>query len=136
LRIVPSADTSDLAAVPLLASLSETELAEVAGWFEVKDVRAGVRLVGEGTTGHSFFLIQDGEVSVSADGAEVATLGSGDFFGELALLEGGRRTATVTTTAPTRVLVLFGNDLARLRTRHPGVAAEIDAAMRERLKRS
>ena len=133
---MPSADTSDLAAVPLLASLSETELAEVAGWFEVKDVRAGVRLVGEGTTAHSFFLIQDGEVSVSADGAEVATLGAGDFFGELALLEGGRRTATVTTTAPTRVLVLFGNDLARLRTRHPGVAAEIEAAMRERLKRS
>ena len=129
---MPSADTSDLAAVPLFASLSEAELAEVAALFEVKDVRAGVRLVGEGTTGHSFFLIQDGEVSVSADGAEVATLGAGDFFGEVALLAGGRRTATVTTTAPTRVLVLFGNDLARLRTRHPGVAAEIDAAMRAR----
>jgi CRP-like cAMP-binding protein len=135
LRIVPSADTSDLAAVPLFASLSEAELAEVAALFEVKDVRAGVRLVGEGTTGHSFFLIQDGEVSVSADGAEVATLGTGAFFGEVALLAGGRRTATVTTTAPTRVLVLFGNDLARLRTRHPGVAAEIDAAMRARLGR-
>ena len=132
---MPSADTSDLAAVPLFASLSEAELAEVAALFEVKDVRAGVRLVGEGTTGHSFFLIQDGEVSVSADGAEVATLGAGDFFGEVALLAGGRRTATVTTTAPTRVLVLFGNDLARLRTRHPGVAAEIDAAMRARLGR-
>ena len=132
---MPSADTSDLAAVPLFASLSENELAEIAGLFEVKDVRAGVRLVGEGTTGHSFFLIQDGEVSVSADGAEVGTLGPGDFFGEVALLAGGRRTATVATTAPTRVLVLFGNDLARLRTRHPGVAAEIDAAMRERLGR-
>lgn len=132
---MPSADTSDLAAVPLFASLSENELAEIAGLFEVKDVRAGVRLVGEGTTGHSFFLIQDGEVSVSADGAEVGTLGPGDFFGEVALLAGGRRTATVTTTSPTRVLVLFGNDLARLRTRHPGVAAEIDAAMRERLGR-
>ena len=132
---MPSADTSDLAAVPLFASLSEAELAEVAALFEVKDVRAGVRLVGEGTTGHSFFLIQDGEVSVSADGAEVATLGTGAFFGEVALLAGGRRTATVTTTAPTRVLVLFGNDLARLRTRHPGVAAEIDAAMRARLGR-
>ena len=65
-----------------------------------------------------------------------ATLGSGDFFGEVALLTTGRRTASVTTTKPTKLLVLFGSDFTRLRTRHPAVAAEIEAAMERRLRRS
>jgi len=129
------ADPSDLASLPLFASLSQSELAEVAAWFETKEVGPGVRLVGEGATGHSFFVICEGEVAVTAAGEEIGTLGAGDFFGELALFEAGRRTATVTTTAPSRVLVLFGNDFVRLRARYPGVSAELEAAMQRRLER-
>lgn len=130
---MPSPDPSELASVPLFESLSPAELAELAGWFEVRDVAVGVRLVGEGATGYSFFVIGDGRVAVTARGTELATLGPGDFFGEAALLQAGRRTATVTTTAPSRIFVLFGNDFARLKARHRGVAAEFEATMRQRL---
>ena len=124
---------SDLTAVPLFASLSETELAEVAGWFEVKNVSSGVRLVGEGATGYSFFAIREGELAVTAGGREVASLGPGDFFGEMALLGGGRRKATVTTTSPACVLVLFGTDFRLLQENHPGIAGQLEAAMLRRL---
>jgi CRP-like cAMP-binding protein len=132
---VPGASPSDLASLPLFDSLSESEQAEVAAWFELREVGAGVKLVGEGATGHSFFVIGEGEVAVTADGDEIATLGPGDFFGELALLSAGRRTATVTTTKPSRVLVLFGTDFNRLRTRHAAIAAELEATMQRRLRR-
>ena len=132
---VPGADPRDLAALPLFDALSESELAEVAAWFEARDVGQDVKLVGEGTTGHSFFVIVDGEVLVTAGGDEIATLGPGDFFGELALLATGRRTATVTTTKPSHLLVLFGTDFTRLRAQYPAVAAGLEATMEERLQR-
>ena len=130
---MPIAGPSDLASVPLFGSLSESERAEVASLFEVKEVGPGVRLVGEGTTGNAFFVIGAGEVAVSAGGLELATLGPGDFFGELALLRAGRRTATVTTTAPSRIFVLFRHDFVRMQAAHPRVAAELEAAVRQRL---
>jgi CRP-like cAMP-binding protein len=129
------AELSDLADVPLFASLSDSERAEIAAWFEVKEVAAGVRLVGEGTTGSTFFVLARGDVVVTANGELIASLGPTDFFGELALLGEGRRTATVTTTSEARVLVLFGDDFRRLRTTYPEIASEIDAAMLRRLGR-
>ena len=131
---MPAASPSDLASVPLFGSLSESELAELAGWFEVKDVRPGARLVGEGATGYSFFVVSEGEVAVTAHGEDIASLGPGEFFGEMALLGPGRRKATVTTTSPTRVLVLFGNDFRRLQANHPEIVAKIEAAMEKRLE--
>ena len=131
---MPAASASDLAPVPLFASLSDSELSEVAGWFEVREVSAGVRLAGEGATGYSFFIVSEGEAAVTVGGGNVASLGPGDFFGEMALLGTGRRKATVTTTSQARVLVLFGNDFRRLGESHPGIAAQIDAAMQKRLE--
>jgi CRP-like cAMP-binding protein len=132
--VVPTASSSDLAPVPLFESLSESELNELAAWFEVKDVNAGVRLVGEGATGFSFFVLSEGEVTVTAHGDHIASLGPGDFFGEMALLGAGRRQATVLTTSPARLLVLFGDDFRRLQASHPGITAQIDAAMQKRFE--
>jgi CRP-like cAMP-binding protein len=129
------AQLADLAGVPLFATLSDSERAEIAALFEVKDVAAGVRLVGEGTTGSTFFVLARGEVVVTANGERIASLGPTDFFGELALLGEGRRTATVTTTSDARVLVLFGDDFRRLRSMYPEIAAEIDETMLRRLAR-
>ena len=131
---MPTAGPSDLAAVPLFASLSEPELAQVSGWFEVKEVGAGVQLVGEGTTGLSFFVIGAGEAAVAVHNAQAVVLGPGEFFGEIALLGSLRRTATVTTTQPSRIFVLFGNDFNRLREGYPGVATELENTMRRRLE--
>jgi CRP-like cAMP-binding protein len=134
IRVVPTANPSDLALVPLFESLSESELTELAGWFEVKDVKAGVRLIGEGATGHSFFVLSEGEVTVMARGETIASLAAGDFFGEMALLGAGRRKATVSTTSPARLLVLFGDDFRRLQASHPGITAQIEAAMQKRFE--
>ena len=131
---MPAATLSDLAVVPIFRSLSDADLEQLAGWFEVKDVSAGVRLVGEGATGYSFFVLSEGEVAVTAGGVDVASLGPGDFFGEMALLGSGRRQATVTTTSPARVLVLFGEEFRRLQAAHPGIAAQLEAAMEKRLE--
>ena len=131
---MPAATLSDLAVVPIFRSLSDADLEQLAGWFEVKDVSAGVRLVGEGATGYSFFVLSEGEVAVTAGGSDVASLGPGDFFGEMALLGSGRRQATVTTTSPARVLVLFGEEFRRLQAAHPGIAAQLEAAMEKRLE--
>jgi len=130
---VPAATPSDLATVPIFRSLSDADLEELAGWFEVKDVSAGVRLVREGATGYSFFVLSHGEVAVTAGGTDVASLGPGDFFGEMALLGPGRRQATVTTTSPARVLVLFGEDFPRLQAAHPDIAAQLEVVVQKRL---
>lgn len=130
---MPSPLPTELAGIPLFASLDGAALDELASRFEAKEVDAGVRLVGEGATGSTFFVLTEGEASVTVDGDPVALLTPNEFFGELALLTGGRRTATVTTTTPARVLVLFGADFDQLRTEHPTVADEIDAATARRL---
>jgi CRP-like cAMP-binding protein len=78
--------------------------------------------------------LADGSARVTADGDEIATLGPGDCFGEMALLgNSGRRTASVTTTAPTTVYVMFGDEFRRLEQTHPEVVARIKELMRERL---
>lgn len=130
---MPGADPSELVSVQLFESLAESELAEVAAWFEVREVGPGVRLIGEGTTGYSFFVIGQGEVEVTAHGEPIASLGPGEFFGEMALLGPGRSAATVTTTTPARLLVLFGNDFVRLTAGYPDIGAGIEAVMQERL---
>jgi CRP-like cAMP-binding protein len=123
---------AELAKVPLFRSLGEDSLAEVACWFDEANVSEGVKVAGEGAPGYSFFVIADGTAVVSADGRELRTLGPGDFFGEVALLDGGRRTASVITTAPARLLVLFGTEFRRLQETRPDVAVQLEAAMAER----
>ena len=59
------------------------------------------------------------------------TLGPGDFFGELAILGDGRRTATVTTATPAQVLVLFGTEFRRLQQEYPEIAERIESALRD-----
>ncbi|HZP72121.1 MAG TPA: cyclic nucleotide-binding domain-containing protein [Gaiellaceae bacterium] len=130
---MPSPSPTELAAIPLFASLDDAELTELATRFEAKDVDSGVRLVGEGTTGRTFFVLARGEASVTVDGGQIAMLEANEFFGELALLGHGRRTATVTTTTSARVLVLFGADFDELRAAHPELACEIDATTARRL---
>jgi CRP-like cAMP-binding protein len=87
------AAADDLAGIPLFATLEPDEQAAIAPWFELEDVSPGVKLTGEGASGYSFYVLRDGAATVSIDGREVRTLGPGDFFGELALLGDGRRTA-------------------------------------------
>ena len=122
----------DLAAVPLFDSLTESELKELVGWFDVQTVGEGIKLAGEGSAGYSFYVLVEGSAVVTADGVTVATYAPGDFFGEMAILSGGRRTATVTTTSPARVLVMFGTEFRRMQDVQPAVAARLEEAMKQR----
>ena len=126
---------AELERIPLFGSLSESELEELTESFEVKSTAAETQLIGEGTGGYSFFALADGQARVTSDGDEIATLGPGDCFGEMALLGSGRRTASVTTTTPTTVYVMFGTEFRRLEDSHPQVVAQIKELMRERLIR-
>jgi CRP/FNR family transcriptional regulator, cyclic AMP receptor protein len=127
------ADVEQLASVPLFNSLHDGELAELAQWFEEKNAGEGVRLCGEGAPGYCFFVLTGGTATVTCEGECVSNLGPGDFFGEIAILGEGRRTATVTATSPSSVLVMFGGEFRRLEAAHPDIAARIRDAMEERL---
>jgi voltage-gated potassium channel len=126
-----SATPDDLAGIPLFDTLEPAERTAIAPWFEVQDVSPGVKLTGEGATGYEFFVLRDGSATVTIDGAEVRALGPGDFFGELAILGDGRRTATVTTAAPSQLLVLFGTEFRRLQQEYPETAGRIESGLRE-----
>ena len=123
----------DLVTVPLFNSLAEPELDELAKWFHHQNAGEGKRLVGEGAPGYTFFVIVDGTAVVTTDGERLATLGPGEFFGEIAILGKGRRTATVTSTSPVRLLVLFGTEFRQLEAAQPQIAAQILEAMQSRV---
>jgi voltage-gated potassium channel len=125
------AAANDLAGIPLFDTLEPDERAAMAPWFELEDVSPGMKLTGEGASGYSFYVLRDGAATVTIDGIEVRTLGPGDFFGALALLGDGRRTATVTTASASQVLVLFGTQFRQLQQEYPEIAARIESGLRE-----
>ena len=127
------ASVDNLKLVPLFSSLDQEQLATLADWFHVQNAHEGVRLVGEGAPGYTFFLLLDGTAAVTTAGETVAELGPGDFFGEIAILGDGRRTATVTSTSPARLLVMFGTEFRRLEAEHPAIASRIAEAMKVRV---
>jgi CRP-like cAMP-binding protein len=90
----------------LFEGLTDKELTEVAMRTEDLDFPAGKVLCTEGEIGSEFYLIMEGEAEVTSDGESLATLRSGDFFGEVALIDDVPRIATVTATTPLRAFVL------------------------------
>jgi CRP-like cAMP-binding protein len=125
------ATPDDLAGIALFADLDPEARTAIAPWFEMQDVSPGVKLTGEGAAGYSFFVLRDGSATVTINGIQVRTLAAGDFFGELAILGDGRRTATVTTDSPSQVLVLFGTEFRQLQQEHPEIAEQIESALRQ-----
>src|SRR5262245_33054772 len=97
-------------------------------------VDAGEALARVGDFGWAMYTIVEGEVEVrSADGTAVATLGSGDVFGEVALLRAGRRMADVVARTPTRLNALFTRDFVQIREQVPVFEAELRALIDARL---
>lgn len=123
-----------LAGVPLFAGLGRSGLAEVAALADEVDVDAGTVLTHEGRRGGEFFVIVDGAVRVERGGATVRTLGPGDFLGEIALVDGGPRTATTTATVPSRLLVVAHREFHSLMDRFPEVRSAILGALAARVR--
>ena len=128
-------DAKRLEAVPLFAGLSRRERERVARWADEIDEPAGHHLVDQGAFAHEFFVLMEGTVEVRKDDAHLTDLEPGDFFGEIALVERERRTATVMATEPVRAIVMHSREFAAMRGEMPAVAARIEAAIRERIPR-
>jgi CRP-like cAMP-binding protein len=85
--------------VPLFANVPEKQLKSIAEEMTERKFGDGTELTAEGRGGVGFFVIESGSARVTVDGQDRRTLGPGDYFGEIALIDGGLRTATVTATA-------------------------------------
>lgn len=123
-----------LHSVPLFAGLDRRHLERLGMLTEEVDVPAGKVLIRQGENGDDLMLIVSGEVGVERDGARLNQLGPGDFFGEIALLAGGPRTATVTAEAPTRLLVINHRDFHAVMEEFPEVAVEVLLTLARRVR--
>ena len=95
-----------LATIPLFEGLSKKQLKQIAADSEIVDYMAGHSIVREGDIGDSFFVVLHGQAKVSTGGKTVNRIMPGDHFGEISLLDGGPRTATVTSETPMKMLML------------------------------
>lgn len=109
---MPGAPVDVVQRVRLFADLDESEVAEIAREFKQRSFPAGETIIREGTGGAAFYIIESGEVTVTIGGDIRATLGPGDYFGEIALLDEGHRIATCTAATD---LELYGLTLWEFR---------------------
>jgi CRP/FNR family cyclic AMP-dependent transcriptional regulator len=123
---------AQLKEVPFFKSLSKKELKAVAQQTDELDIKPGKELATEGDFGHEFFIIREGTAEVLQNGQRIRELGPGDFFGEIALLEEDRRTATVRATTPMSVIVMTRQSFRALDRSMPEVHATIAEAIQER----
>ena len=121
-----------LGRAPLFEGLSRQELADLAKRTEDLEVPEGKVLCREGETAQEFFVIVDGEVDVTKDGRHLSTLSDGDFFGEIALIEDVRRTATVIAKTPLRFFVLTRQSFWSLIEHQPDVERKVLRALAKR----
>ena len=111
-----------LQAIPLFSGLSQRQLKRIARDVKERSFTEGTSIVEQGEmSGIGFFLLVEGDAGVVVDGRQVAKLGPGDHFGELALITESTRTATVTALTPLRCLELTAWDFRRVAKEHPDI---------------
>jgi CRP/FNR family transcriptional regulator, cyclic AMP receptor protein len=133
MRLRKDAKVERIARVPLFASCSKKEVGLIASIADEVDVPAGRTLAREGELGSEFFVLVDGEVDVRKGSRKIATLGPGDFFGEIALISNIPRTATVKTSAPVRALVVTTRDFWTLLDESPQLQGKVLKALADRV---
>ncbi|HEY7590251.1 MAG TPA: cyclic nucleotide-binding domain-containing protein [Candidatus Limnocylindrales bacterium] len=123
-----------LAGMALFADLSRPELEGVAHAFEEQFFPSGERVIRQGVSGSAFHVILEGDAEVVVDGERRATLGRGDFFGEVSVLLGEVPVADVVATRPLRTLVLPGPSIQEWLVAHPKVTFRMLQAQARRLR--
>jgi CRP-like cAMP-binding protein len=119
--------------VPLFQELTARELGRVAALADEIDLPEGRRLTKEGRTGKEFIIIVNGVADVTRRGKRINKLGPGDFLGEIALVTGRPRTATVTTRSPATLLVLSAQAFRGLLRKTPSMQAKVLSTLAARL---
>ena len=125
-------DAARLRKLPLFSDLSDKEREQVSRWADEVEVPAGKHLIDQGQFGYEFFVIEEGKAEVKRGDEVIAQLGPGDFFGEIALLEADRRTASVIATEPMRAIVMTRQQFISMEEAMPSVAAQVLQAVEDR----
>ena len=128
------AAVEDLAGVALFDSLSDAQREDLAGWFHIQNAGEGIRLVGEGAPGYTFFVILDGTADVRIDVTSRSTLHRGDFFGEVSILLGEPPTADIVAMSPLSCLLLGPAAVSPFLLSHPQVMFRMLQAQARRLR--
>jgi CRP/FNR family cyclic AMP-dependent transcriptional regulator len=129
-----TATVNALRATDLFSSLSRRSLARIAGSAKVVKHPAGKELVTEGAVGVGFHLIVEGTASVKVNGKRRAEIGPGQYFGEMSLIDGGPRSATITTDTPLTTIYLSAWNFGPILKSEPDVARALLLVMCARLR--
>ena len=133
MRLHREAKVELIAQVPLFERCSKRELAAIANIADEIERPEGRVVVREGELGQEFWVLVEGSAEVTRDGTRIATLGPGDFFGEIALVSNVPRTASVKTTSPVRALVVSSRDFWTLLDTSPRTQGKILETVGDRL---
>jgi CRP-like cAMP-binding protein len=126
--------TESLRRVPLLAGLDRKELELLAKLAKEQRYEPGATIVKSGASGHGLYIIKEGNVSVVRDGQKVASMGPGQFFGEISVLDGGPRTADVKADTDTICLTLISWEIKPLLMDNAGISYKMLLEMVKRLR--
>jgi CRP/FNR family transcriptional regulator, cyclic AMP receptor protein len=120
--------------LPIFAACSTRDLEAISRLSTTLDIPPGRVLATEGTPGHEFVVIRAGTVDVTRNGTKLAELGPGDYFGEISLIDGGPRTATVTAVTPVTIEVVERRDFDSLMEKVPGLPQRLMLGLAARLR--
>lgn len=123
-----------LSQVKMFSALNKKELALISKASDVVSVPGGTEIVRQGDIGHEFYLILSGSATVARGGETIAELRPGNYFGEMALLDQGPRSATVTADSDTELVVIGQREFAAVLEEVPAVAHKLLVAMASRLR--
>jgi CRP-like cAMP-binding protein len=128
--------TADLLrTVPLFAGMTDTAIESVRGLAREVEFVGGEQLVRQGDPGETFLVIVEGRARVDQDGDTLRELGPGDYLGEIALIDGGPRTASVTAMEPIRALMVERTEFRRLIDDFSAVRFDVLTALTQRIRR-
>ena len=123
-----------LRTVPLFAELGNRELERISTLADIIDLPAERTIMSQGERGAEMFVLVEGNARVERDGESLGDRGAGEVLGEIALLDGGPRTATVTLTEPSRLLVLARREFHALMDEFPNVRLHVLETVASRLR--
>lgn len=126
--------TDAIRAVPLFRGMTDRSIDAIVELSRTATFEAGATLIREGDTGDSFLVLTAGTATVTQQGRRIRTLGPGDFLGEIALIDGGPRTATVTADTALEAIVIDRDGFGRLMNEFPVVRLDLVTALTQRLR--